>query len=84
MAILQEISTISGGVAIRFDGNSGNMDDLINIIDNMDKRTLKTHEYSQFEDRYQYFLAFALLLFIIDFLIRTRKDEGEDWRGRFV
>jgi len=83
MSVLQEISAISGGISIRFDGRSGSMDDLINVIENMEKKTLRTHEYSQFEDRFQYFLILALIFFLIDFFISTRKKQ-EDWQGRFV
>ncbi len=83
-AMLREIAATGGGVSVRFDGRSGSMDDLLGVIETMEKRTLKTHEYSQFEDRYELFLACAFLFFVADFLTPTRRKREEVWRGRFV
>ncbi len=83
-AMLRGIATAGSGVSVRFDGRSGSMDDLLSVIEKMEKRTLKTHEYSQFEDRYELFLACAFLFFVADFFTPTRRKREEVWRGRFV
>ena len=83
-AMLREIATAGGGISVRFDGRSGSMDDVMNVVQAMEKKTLKTHEYSQFEDRYELFLACAFFLFAADFFMPTRRKGEEEWRGRFV
>ena len=83
-AMLREIAAAGSGVSVRFDGRSGSMDDLLGVIETMEKRTLKTHEYSQFEDRYELFLACAFLFFVANLLTPTRRKREEAWRGRFV
>ncbi|MEE2876417.1 MAG: VWA domain-containing protein [Candidatus Neomarinimicrobiota bacterium] len=83
-AMLREVASTGRGVSVRFDGRSGSMDDVLSVIETMEKRTLKTHEYSQFEDRYGLFLACAFFFFVVDFLTPTRKKTTEVWKGRFV
>jgi Ca-activated chloride channel family protein len=82
--MLREIAAAGSGVYVRFDGRSGSMNDLLSVIETMEKRTIKTHEYSQFEDRYELFLACAVLFFVADFLTPTRRKREEVWKGRFV
>lgn len=83
-AILRDVASAGGGLSVRFDGRSGSMDDVISVIELMEKKTLRTHEYSQFEDRYELFLACAFLLFAADFVMPTRRKGDEEWKGRFV
>ena len=49
----------------------------------MEKVEIKSHIFSQYEDRYQIFLIIALLLLLIEFFIRTRTKNEKIWRGRF-
>lgn len=82
--MLNELAMLGGGVFVRFDNRGGSMDDVLEMIHAMEKRTLKTHEHSQFEDRYQIFLACALLLFAGEMFIPSREKKPSEWRGRFV
>ena len=41
-------------------------------IDSMEKRSIQTHIYSEFEDRYQSFATVSLLLLIAGMLLPTR------------
>lgn len=82
--ILQEIASAGGGVSVLFNGISGSMDDVFSVIEKMEKRTIKTHDYSQFEDRYELFLACAFLLLLADFVTPTRRKIQKKWKGRFV
>ncbi|NQU28052.1 MAG: VWA domain-containing protein [Candidatus Marinimicrobia bacterium] len=82
--ILQEIAQAGSGIHVRFDNRFANYRELLADINSMEKRTIKTHEYSQFEDRYQLFTVFALLFFITAFIMPTRRKQEETWRGRIV
>ena len=41
-------------------------------IDSMEKRSIQTHIYSEFEDRYQSFAMVSLLLLIAGMVLPTR------------
>jgi len=83
-SILREFAMAGNGIYIQFDNRSGGIDDLLNVIHSMEKRTLQTHEYSFYEDRYQIFALFSLFLFIGDTFISDRRKDYGVWRGRFV
>jgi len=57
---------------------------LLKEIDQMEKRELKSHIFTQYEDRYQIFLIVGLLLFLVEFLIPTRTEKEMVWEGRFT
>ncbi len=79
--ILNDVSEAGGGIFIRLDNSSGSYKDIVQAIDQMEKKTMSTHEYSEFEDRYQLFAVSALMLIILAFMIstkpkRNRKDNN--------
>ena len=46
-------------------------------IDAMDKKTISTHEFSEYEDRYQVFAMIAFGFLIIGFIFPTRSRINE-------
>ncbi len=52
-------------------------------IDKMDKKELSSRIFSQYEDRFQYFLAIGLFLLLADLFIPERRKVKTEWRGRF-
>ena len=82
--ILRTIAIDTDGQYIRMDDGSVGIALITDTIAGMEKKTLQTHEYAGFEDRYHYFAAIALILFLIEPLISTRKREERKWRGRYV
>ena len=81
---LDEIARITGGIYIRVENQVNAITPLLKEIDQMEKRELKSHVFSQYEDRYQIFLIIALLLFLTEFLIPTRTKNEMVWEGRFT
>jgi len=80
---LDEIARITGGLYIRVENQVNAIAPLLKEIDQMEKRELKTHVFSQYEDRYQVFLVIGLMLFLAEFLIPTRTKKEMVWEGRF-
>ena len=72
---LGEIARITGGIYIRVENQMNAIAPLLREIDQMEKRKLKSHVFSQYEDRYQIFLIVGLLLFLVEFLIPTRTKQ---------
>lgn len=71
--ILEDISQAGKGSFLRFDNKPSNFRNLIKEIDKMEKRTIKSHIYSEYEDQYQKFGLFSLILFLLSMLISSRK-----------
>ena len=80
---LYEIARITGGLYIRVENQVNAIAPLLKEIDQMEKRELKSHVFSQYEDRYQVFLIIGLMLFSAEFLIPTRTKKEMVWEGRF-
>jgi Ca-activated chloride channel family protein len=75
--ILSDIARAGRGIFIRLDNNSGSYNDIVQAIDQMEKKTMSTHEYSEFEDRYQLFAISALMLIILAFMISTKPKKNQ-------
>ena len=83
-SILDEIARITGGIYIRVENQVNAITPLLKEIDQMEKRELKSHVFSQYEDRYQVFLIIGFLLFLAEFVIPTRTKNEMVWEGRFT
>ena len=81
---LDEIARITGGIYIRVENQVNAIAPLLREIDQMEKRELKSHVFSQYEDRYQVFLVIGLMLFLAEFLVPTRTKKEMVWEGRFT
>jgi len=82
--ILIDISKAGGGEYIHFNNETANFHKLSKAIAAMEKRRLKAHMFSEYEDRYEIFAMLSLILFILSIVIPTRSKKSEIWRGRFV
>lgn len=52
-------------------------------IDQLQRTQLDTTEITHYDEHYQSFLFFGVLLALIELLLGERKSEGRLWRGRF-
>lgn len=77
--VLRDIADAGNGIYIRIDNQ--NIDDkkLIDVVNNMEKKTFESLEYAEFEDRYQIFAIFSLIFGVIAYIIPTnRKKKPND------
>tara|TARA_B100000029_G_scaffold509984_1_gene600438 strand:- start:478 stop:1509 length:1032 start_codon:yes stop_codon:yes gene_type:complete len=81
--ILNEISHITGGTYVRVGNQINAVKPILDKIGKMDKKEIKSHVFSQYEDRYQLFLISGLFLFLFEFFIPTRNKNEIHWKGRF-
>ena len=82
--VLHEISDMTNGMFIRIENQANAILPILNVIKEMEKKEIKSHVFSQYENRYQIFLIIGLLLFIVEFFISTRNDKEMIWQGRFT
>ena len=74
--ILNEIANAGNGTYVRFDNKPANFRSIMNAIDSMEKRSLKSHIYSEYEDRFQSFAFISMGLMIAGMLLPTRKNSN--------
>lgn len=73
--MLKKIATAGGGKYIRANNTKSGLNALFDELKNMDKVAMDTKVYSEYEEQYQYFLGFGILLLIIEFLILQKKNK---------
>ena len=71
--VLKEIATAGGGTYFWFANSADSYVEIAIAIENMEKKTISTHEFSEYEDRYQIIALSSLLCYFIGFVIPTRK-----------
>lgn len=76
--MLRDIAEVGNGIFIRIDNQNNDETKLLDVVNNMEKKTFETREYTEFEDRYQIFAIFSLIFAVIAFVIPTyRKNKTE-------
>ena len=71
-AILTKLADAGNGIYSRFNNREAKYKEIMQAIDSMEKRSIQTHIYSEFEDRYQSFAMFSLILLIVGMVLPTR------------
>jgi Ca-activated chloride channel family protein len=80
---LKTVASVTGGKFFHVTPNNPELDAIINEIATMEKRELGSKQYTSFEDRFQLFLLFAVILLFIEFFISERASTDSLWKGRF-
>lgn len=70
---LQKIALETGGKYYRSTTGEIEVERIYDDISSMEKKTLQSKMYSQYEDRYQYFLFVGLLCLILEFILSGRR-----------
>ena len=70
--ILKDIASAGNGKFFHFSNNGQNHTDVNKAIDSMEKRAINSHEYSEYEERYQPLAFVSFLLFTISLIVPTR------------
>ena len=70
--ILRDIAEAGQGLFFLFDNSQNSYLEILNTINNMEKKTISMHEFDEFEDRYQIFATIAIILLIVSFVFPTK------------
>ncbi len=81
---LEKVALQTGGKYFRSTSGEDELDKIYNEIDKMEKKELGSLKFSQFEDRFQYFIAMAVLFLVWEFVLPERRKIKQEWRGRFM
>ncbi len=73
--MLQQIASAGSGIYVRATTTDAGIDKIVDQIDKMEKHDMESTIYSEYEEKYFYFLVFALLFLLIDVFIFERKHK---------
>ncbi|MBM3240747.1 VWA domain-containing protein [Candidatus Poribacteria bacterium] len=71
--LLRKISTLSGGRYYLASAKGAEVDDLYKDISNLERKELEKSQFTQYEERFQYFLLGALILLAVELILSERK-----------
>ncbi len=78
--MLQQIAAAGNGIYVRANNTQAGLRKIFNEINSLEKTEFESKMYSDYEDRFQYFIAIGLLFLLIEFFIFERKSK---WAQRF-
>jgi hypothetical protein len=75
--LLQKISALSGGRYYLASAKGAEVDDLYKNISNLERKELEKSQFTQYEERFQYFLFLTLVLLAGELILGNRRQEGK-------
>ena len=72
--MLEQIATSTEGAYVRATKQSIGLDEIVKSINDMEKSELSTIRYEEYNEQYQYLLAVALVLLLLDNFILSRRN----------
>ena len=72
---LQQVAAAGNGIYVRASNSEAGLNNILTEVKKMEKRQFESKMYTDYEDRFQYFIAIALLLSITELLISEQKSK---------
>jgi len=79
-SMLQQIASAGKGVYVRANNSSSGLKKVFEEINKLEKTEFESKMFSDYEDRFQYFIAVSLLLLLIELMIFERKSK---WLSKY-
>lgn len=76
---LQQLASAGNGIYVRASSGQDGLARILEEINALEKQEIETKMFSEYEGRFQYFLALALILLVLEFLVPDRKSK---WAGK--
>jgi Ca-activated chloride channel family protein len=75
---LQQLASAGNGIYVRASSGQDGLARILDEINALEKQEIETKMFSEYEGRFQYFLAISLFLLILELLIPERKSKWAD------
>lgn len=72
--MLQKIAVAGGGIYVRANNTEVGLNKVFDEINKMDKKEMESKIYAEYESHFQYFIAFALFIIVLEIFIFERKN----------
>ncbi|MCF8229091.1 MAG: VWA domain-containing protein [Bacteroidales bacterium] len=76
--MLQQIASAGNGIYVTANNSSAGLEKIFEEIEAMEKTEFESRVFSDYEDRFQYFIAVAVLLLTLELIILDRKSKWSD------
>ena len=73
--MLKEIAASGGGSYIRANSTQSSLNALFKEINKMEKKEIGSKVFTDYKDRFQWFLGIAIVLLLIESLLRNTKNK---------
>ena len=73
--MLTQIANAGGGSYIRANNSEVGLNNLFNEIEKMEKTTMDSRDYSEYDEQFPLFLSIAFALILLDFMVLERKNK---------
>lgn len=80
---LEKIALETGGKYYRATPGEVELNKIYDDIFKMEKKSLSSKQFAQYEERFQGLVGIALFLFVLEILIPERRRVKKSWAGRF-
>ncbi len=80
---LEKIALETNGKYYRATPGEAELDAIYDDIFKMEKKALSSQQFAQYEDRFQFLLAVAIILLVVELIIPERRHIKKAWKGRF-
>jgi len=78
--LLQKVSSLGNGLYVRANNSEAGLDKIFEDINKIQKTEIESRQFSDYEDRYQYFIAACLIFLIFELFVFDKKNQ---WFNRF-
>jgi Ca-activated chloride channel homolog len=78
--LLQRLASVGKGMYVRATTSETGLNKIFDDISKIEKTEIEEKQFSDYEDRFQYFVAISLFLLILDLFVFERKTQ---WMKRF-
>lgn len=72
---LRQIASAGNGIYVRANNTKAGLNKVFEAIGKLEKKEYESIMFADYEDRFQYFIAVAILLLVIEFFIAERKSK---------
>jgi Ca-activated chloride channel homolog len=73
--ILQQLASAGDGIYVRASTGQDGLSKILDEINSLEKQEIETKMFSDYESRFQYFLAISLILLVLELIIPERKSK---------
>lgn len=78
--LLQKVSSLGNGIYVRANNSEAGLDKIFEDINKIQKSEIESRQFSDYEDRFQYFIALCLIFLIFEMFVFDKKNQ---WFNRF-
>ncbi len=73
--MLKQIASVGDGIYVRANNTKAGLKKVFEAISKLEKKEYDSIMFADYEDRFQYFIALAIILLLIEFFIAERKSK---------